>query len=62
MLCVVMEPQCLNQMEWSGPLMMHMGGSLFFDFSTDDDFEGKMNDLVKVMQEIVSPDEWQQVT
>jgi hypothetical protein len=61
MLCVVMEPQCLDQLEWSGPLMMHMGGSLFFDFSTDD-FEGKMNDLVKVMQEIVSPDEWQQDT
>ena len=62
MLCVVMEPQCLDQLEWSGPLMMHMGGSLFFDLSTDDDFEGKMNDLVKMMQEIVSPDEWQQVT
>jgi hypothetical protein len=62
MLCVVMEPECLNQLEWSGPLMMHMGGSLFFDFSTDDDFEMKVNDLVKMMQEIVSPDEWQQVT
>jgi hypothetical protein len=62
MLCVVMEPQCLDQLEWSGPLMMHMGGSLFFDFSTDDDFEGKMNDLVKMMQGIVSPDEWEKVT
>jgi hypothetical protein len=55
MLCVVMEPQCLKQRDWTGPVMMHMGSRLYVDFSSDENFEDKVDDLLKKMRGTTGP-------
>ena len=43
MLCVVMEPQCLDTNTWPGQVAMHMGSKLYFDLAGDQDFDVKMD-------------------
>jgi hypothetical protein len=62
MLCVVMECECLKNANWSGPVQMHMGGSLFFDFTTDDNFDVKVDNLIMMMRGIAAPADWENVT
>jgi len=50
MLCVVMEPELKNPTDWKGAVNMHMGSRLWFDFTTDDEFEAKVGNLLKMMQ------------
>jgi hypothetical protein len=59
MLCVVMDSECLKNANWSGPVKMHMGGSLFFDFTTDDNFDVKVERLIARMRGIAAPADWE---
>jgi len=43
MLCIVMEPQCLDTNTWPGQVAMHMGSKLYFDLAGDQDFDVKMD-------------------
>ncbi len=52
MLCVVMEPQCLEQLDWIGPVVMHMGRPRYIDFSNDENFDDKVYQLLKMMENI----------
>jgi hypothetical protein len=45
MLCIVMEPQCLDTNTWPGQVAMHMGSKLYFDLAGDQDFDAKMDKL-----------------
>jgi len=43
MLCIVMEPQCLDTNTWPGQVAMHMGSKLYFDLAGNQDFDAKMD-------------------
>jgi hypothetical protein len=57
-----MEPECLKNANWSGPVKMHMGGSLFFDFTTDDNFDDKVEKLITMMKGVAEPADCENVT
>lgn len=45
MLAVVLEPECRNTREWYGPVGMALGSSLYVDFSNDENFDAKIDQL-----------------
>ena len=45
MICVVMEKRCLDTKTWPGQISMYCGSRLYFDFSSDEDFDGKIDRL-----------------
>lgn len=47
MLAVVMEPSCHDTSSWTGAVGGKLGGKLFFDFSTDDNFAAKARKLAQ---------------
>ena len=45
MLAVIMEPACLDKRNWYGPVKFSLGGELYVDLTSDDEWEAKMDDL-----------------
>jgi len=55
MLCVVMEPECLDTSAWTGPVGMHLADHLYCDFTDDTNFESRLDDLMRRIQDKARP-------
>jgi hypothetical protein len=53
MLAVVMEPRCRDSSSWIGKMGSFLGGSMYVDFTSDDSFDDKMNQLNSKIRGIV---------
>eukprot|EP00053_Salpingoeca_punica_P000065 m.27158 g.27158 ORF g.27158 m.27158 type:complete len:493 (-) comp10040_c0_seq2:267-1745(-) len=50
MIPIVMEPRMCNSRLWHGQLEFHLGGRLFYDFTTDDKLAACVESIIKAIQ------------
>jgi len=55
MIPVVMEPSMRKTSTWSGPVAMNLGGTLYVDYSSDDNFVEMVSNLCSRIRGIISP-------
>jgi hypothetical protein len=52
---VIMEKRCLASSHWYGLVSSVMGGALYFDYTSDDNFEATVDSLYAEIRKIVGP-------
>ena len=55
MIPVVMEPSMRKTSTWSGPVAMNLGGTLYVDYSSDDNFVEMVSNLCSRIRGIITP-------
>ena len=55
MIPVVMEPSMRKTSTWDGPVGMNLGGTLYVDYSSDDNFVEMVSNLCSRIRGIISP-------